>query len=123
MGVRVNVSPSPCEPCAANQGAPHAPGPPNPTPWIPSALTMSFTPSFCDVRSIDKRETANDAVLTLLVAKMWFQEITACCDRLSKFAPNPGRFSVVAVIPLLGENPFSVPILYLPKRVSPFEKS
>ena len=83
---------------------------------------MSLTPSFCDVRSIDKRETANDAVFTLLVAKIWFQEITTCCERLSKFAPNPGRSSVVAVTPLLGENPFSVPMLYLPKRVSPLEK-
>jgi hypothetical protein len=33
--------------------------------------------------------------------------MTACCERLSKFAPKPGRFSVVAVLPLLGENPFS----------------
>src|SRR6267142_4707154 len=89
---------------------------------MPRSLTMSCTLSFSEVRSIDKREKANDAVLTLLVEKIWFQEITDCCERLSKFAPKPGRSSVVAVTPLLGENPFSVPMLYLPNTVSPFEK-
>ena len=70
---------------------------------------MSFTPSFCELRSIESREIAMVAVLTLVLEKMWFHEMADCCDRLSKFAPNPGRSSVVDVTPLLGENPFSLP--------------
>ena len=71
---------------------------------------MLFTPSFCDVRNMDRRDTAIVAVFTFVLEKMWFQEITPCCERLLKFAPNPGRFSDVEVVPLLGENPFSSPI-------------
>jgi hypothetical protein len=70
---------------------------------------MSLTPLFWDVRSMESRETAAENVLSLLLEKTWFQEMTACCERLSKFAPKPGRFSVVAVTPLLGEKPFSEP--------------
>jgi len=40
---------------------------------------------------------------------MWFHDPTACWDRLLKFTPKPGRFSVVEVMPLLGEKPFSPP--------------
>ena len=68
---------------------------------------MSFTLSFCEVWSIERRDMAREAVLSLLLVKTWFQEMTACCDRLSKLAPKPGRFSVVEVMPLLGENPLS----------------
>src|ERR1700730_2246649 len=80
IGVAAKVSPIPVYPCAANHGDPQAFLPPNPTPWIPRAPTMSFTPSFCDVRSIDSRETAIDVLFTLFAANMWFQEITACCE-------------------------------------------
>ena len=34
---------------------------------------MSFTPSFCEVRSIDKREDPSDTVFNLLPEKAWFQ--------------------------------------------------
>ena len=68
---------------------------------------MSFTLSFSDVWFIERRESASEAVLSLLLEKTWFQEMTDCWERLSKLAPNPGRFSVVEVLPLLGENPFS----------------
>src|SRR5260370_42285833 len=89
---------------------------------MPSALTISLVPSFCEVRSIERRESASETVLTLLLAKMWFQDPTACWDRLLKFTPKPGRFSVVAVIPLLGAKPFLPPAEDRAGRGSPFEK-
>ena len=68
---------------------------------------MSFTLSFCDVRSIESRENARASEFNLVLENAWFHVATACCDRLSKFAPKPGKFSVVEVTPLLGENPCS----------------
>jgi len=50
------------------------------------------------------------AVFTFVLEKMWFQEITPCCERLLKFAPIPGDFPTWKSSPLLGENPFSSPI-------------
>jgi hypothetical protein len=44
---------------------------------------------------MDKRDTAMETVSNLFAAKMWFHAMAACCKRLSKLAPNPGRFSVV----------------------------
>src|SRR2546430_11454236 len=87
-----------------------------------NAVTISLPPSFWGVRSRDRRESASDTVLILLLEKTWFQEPTACCDRLLKFTPNPGKFSVVVVIPLLGEKPFSPPAEYRASSVSPFVK-
>src|ERR1700730_6623564 len=89
---------------------------------MPSAPTISLTPSFCEVRSIERRETARDAVLTLLLAKIWFHDFRACWERLLKFTPKPGRFWVVEVMPLLGEKPCSPPAEYRTSKVSPFEK-
>src|ERR1700730_8836422 len=109
MGVAAKVSPIPVYPWTANHGEPQAFLPPNPTPWMPSAPTISLVPSFCEVRSMESRESARETVLSLLLAKMWFQDPTACCDRLLKFTPKPGRFSVLEVMPLLGEKPFSPP--------------
>src|SRR5579859_180734 len=109
MGVAANVSPIPVYPWTANHGAPQASFPPKPMPCIPNWPTMSFNPSFCEVRSIERRDNAIERVLSLLPAKMWFQEPTACWERLLKFAPKPGRLSVVELVPLLGENPFSPP--------------
>src|SRR2546421_5243620 len=122
MGVAAKVSPIPVYPWTANHGAPHALLPPNPIPWMPSAVTISLTPSFCEVRSMERRESASETVLILLLAKIWFHDPTACCERLLKFTPNPGRFSVVVVIPLLGEKPFSPPAEYRASSVSPFVK-
>src|SRR5258708_1233414 len=89
---------------------------------MPSALTKSLTPSFCEVRSIERRESARETVLTLLPAKIWFHDPTACWDRLLKFTPKPGRFSVVEVMPLLGEKPFSPPAEQQARKLPPFEK-
>ena len=81
-----------CSPARRTRVRPRRPGPPNPMPWIPSSPTMSLTPLFCEVRSMERREIASEAVFSLLLEKTWFQEMTACCDRLSKLAPKPGRF-------------------------------
>src|SRR5438132_13081886 len=109
MGVAAKVSPIPVYPWTANHGAPHAFLPPNPIPCMSNAATISLTWSFCEVRSMDKRERARKTVLILLLVKTWFHDPTACCERLLKLTPNPGRFSVVVVMPLLGEKPFSPP--------------
>src|ERR1700731_3077579 len=60
---------------------------------MPSALTISLVPSFCEERSIERRESAREMVLTLLLAKIWFHDPTACWDRLLKFTPKPGRLA------------------------------
>src|SRR6266481_1670920 len=49
---------------------------------------MSLVPSFCEVRSIESRESARETVLTRLLANTWFHEPTACWDRLLKFTPT-----------------------------------
>src|SRR6266481_4781793 len=90
---------------------------------MPSALTISLVPSFCEVRSIERRESASEMVFTLLLAKMWFHDPTACWDRLLKFTPKPGRFSDVEDMPLLGETPFPPSAGSGHRRVSPLEKS
>jgi hypothetical protein len=51
---------------------------------------------------MERRENASETVFNFVLENTWFQETTACCDRLSKFAPKPGRFSVVEVVPLVG---------------------
>jgi len=70
---------------------------------------MSFTPSFCDVRSIDKRETANDPVFHLVGGEdVGPGDHRPACGNDVEVGSESGRSSVVAVTPLLGENPFSV---------------
>src|SRR6185369_1751130 len=83
IGVAIKVSPIPEYPCTLNQGAPNAPLPPKPTPWMPSCDTMSLLSLFSDERCIDSREKLIDAIFTSVGLMIRFHPTTACWEKLS----------------------------------------